>query len=502
MSATSEPRRITPLIWAGLGVLLAAADLTALAALLPQITVDLNVPLPGGLSDVAWVVSAYLIGNIVALPITGRLADRVPRRLVYVAALLIFVVGSVGSALAPTVWLLVAARAVQAVGAGALVPITMALATDVLPRARWALAFGVISAVDTAGWALGPLYGAAFVRWLDWRWLFWINVPLGLLAAAGGWWGLRHLPTARSGRRIDWLGAALLTAALTALNIGLSKLGGGATGGISFEVQQPGIDWAAALPWLAGGLLALGLFVASQVRRPTPLINLTWLRQPAVAAAGLINLLFGALLIVATVNVPLFTNAAADRGGAVAATLQDAALRSGLALMAMTGLMALCAPLGGALAARVGARAVVLAGAALSAAGFALLRTWQISTTLPVMAAELALLGVGFGLLLAPPAAAVVGAAPADERGVAASLVLLLRLSGMSLGLSALTAWSLAAFDARSAALTFQELTAERVQGITVAVLHTTFGAAAVAALVIAALALVQPRTSTPPENV
>ena len=151
--------------------------------------------------------------------------------------------------------------------------------------------------------------------------------------------------------------------------------------------------------------------------------------------------------------------------------------------MALTGLMALGAPLGGALSQRVDARWVAAAGVVCAAIGFWFMRTWQPTTPVWTLCAHLLIVGTGFGLLLAPPAALIVEAAPPDERGLASSLVLLLRLSGMSLGLSLLTAWSINRFEALSQAVTLAELTGERIQNIIVAVLAAAFGVAAVLAL-------------------
>ncbi|MBA3943453.1 MAG: MFS transporter [Herpetosiphonaceae bacterium] len=493
----NSPRRWLVLGWACLGVLLAAADLTALTTLIPQMTFDLEVPLPGGLNDVAWVVSAYLISNIVALPLSGRLADRFDRRLVLIGSLCIFMLGSMSSALAPSLWLLVAARALQGVGAGALVPITMALATDLLPRSRWPLAFGLIAAVDTVGWALGPLYGALFVSapGLTWRGLFWANVPVALLAAAGSWYALRDLQRTPNRRPIDLSGAALLTLGLLTLNLGLGKLGGGASSGISFDAQPATLPWQAALPWVVSGVVLLALFVVAELHVKEPLINLRWLLQPHIAAAGLVNVLFGALLITAAVNVPLFVNAVSTTTtGSPEAMVRSAALQSGLLLIVLTGLMALCAPLGGSLAGRIGPAPVLLAGALCAMLGFWLMRSWTAATLPLVLRGHLALVGLGFGFLLAPPAAVIIAAAPAGERGLASSLVILLRLSGMSLGLSALTAWSLARFNILSTGESLGGLTAERIQQITVNVLTSTFTAATGLALLIMLLGLVRAR--------
>lgn len=481
----AAPHALAILSSACVAVALAAADLTAVSTLLPRIIFDLEVPLPDGLSDAAWVVSAYLIGSIVTLPLSGRLSDRLQRRPVFAACLAIFALGSIGSALAPSLGLLIAARAVQALGAGAMVPVTMALATDLLPARQWALAFGLIGAVDTAGWAIGPLYGALFVRYLDWRWLFWINVPLALLIGLLTWRMLAELRRPEQPPAIDWPGALLFTAGLLGLSWGLSQLGESASAG-AIPIDTAGgaaLPLAQALPWLGGGALLLLVFGLLERRSAAPLLQWSWLGRRSIIAASAANLLFGVLLIVASVNVPLFVNAVSGQQSAdLEQFVRDAALRSGLVLGAMTLLMTVCAPLGGWLAPRLGSRTVISGGALVASGGFWLMRGWTPATSLPTMLGHLALVGLGFGLLIAPIAAIVINAAPAHERGLASSLVLLVRLSGMSLGLSALTAWSLIRFRTLAAPYSIGELP-QIIDRLTSQVLAGSFALAALIAL-------------------
>lgn len=459
-----------------LAVALAAADLTAVSTLLPRIIFDLEIPLPDGLTDAAWIVSAYLIGSSVTLPLSGRLSDRFARGPVFLLCLALFALGSIGAALATNLPVLIAARAVQALGAGAMVPVTMALATDLLPPRQWTFAFGVIGAVDTAGWAIGPVYGAFFVQFWDWRALFWINVPLALVIAGATWRVLRGLGASAAPQPIDWRSATVLTAGLIAVNWGLSRLGESANAGVSVAEQR--LPVAAAAPWLIAGAALLGVFTALERRSPAPLIGGRWVAQTSVIAAGVANLIFGVLLVIATVNVPLFVNATMPQGGLELEEFVQAAARlSGFLLGAMTLLMTACSLLGGWLAPRLGARAVLGAGAAASAVGFWLMRGWTIGTPAWSMALHLALVGVGLGLLIAPLATMVVNAAPATERGLASSLVLLARLSGMSIGLSALTAWSLTRFRALAAPYSIVELPTV-IDRLTAQVLAGSFGVA------------------------
>lgn len=483
----AAPHALAILSSACIAVALAAADLTAVSTLLPKIIFDLEVPLPDGLSDAAWIVSAYLIGSIVVLPISGRLSDRLQRRPVFAACLAIFAIGSIGSALAPNLGFLIAARAVQALGAGAMVPVTMALATDLLPSRQWPLAFGLIGAIDTAGWAIGPLYGALFVRYLEWRWLFWINLPLALVIGVLTWRMLRGLRRPDSTAPIGWPGALVFTGALIALNWGLSQLGESAnTGALPFDAAGgAGLPLRQALPWLGGGVVLLVIFGLLERRSSAPLLQWSWLARRPIVAASAANLLFGMLLIVASVNVPLFINTVTgQQSDSIDQFVRDAALRSGLVLGAMTLLMTICAPLGGWLAARIDTRAVISGGALAAGAGFWLMRGWTPDTVLPTMLGHLALVGLGFGLLIAPIAAIVINAAPDQERGLASSLVLLVRLSGMSLGLSALTAWSLTRFRTLATPYSLTELP-QIIDRLTSQVLAGSFGLAALLALII-----------------
>ncbi|MCB0077922.1 MAG: MFS transporter, partial [Anaerolineales bacterium] len=134
-----------------LNVFVAALDLTVMASVLPQLIVDFQVPLPGGLADTAWIVNAYLIAYVVTMPLAGKISDLYGRRIVFVVCLALFAAGSVGAALARDVWPMVVARAVQALGGGAMVPVALAAVSDAVPRRFQALAIGVVAAVDTAG---------------------------------------------------------------------------------------------------------------------------------------------------------------------------------------------------------------------------------------------------------------------------------------------------------------------------------------------------------------
>src|ERR671911_685672 len=169
-----------------MAVLLGALDLTVIATILPGMVTDLRIN-AADVDRYVWIVNSYLLAYIVAIPVVGRLSDIVGRTLAFQASLALFLVGSIVCAIAGDLPSMVAGRTIQGAGGGALLPVTMALVGDVLPPGRRASALGLVGAIDTLGWVMGPLWGAALVEVAPgqepWRWVFIINVPLALVAA-------------------------------------------------------------------------------------------------------------------------------------------------------------------------------------------------------------------------------------------------------------------------------------------------------------------------------
>jgi MFS family permease len=437
------------------------------SAVLPQVVYDLQIP-QTEINITAWIVSGYLLAYTVAMTFMGRLSDLIDRRRVFLLALVIFGLGSYLVAVADT-WptqlalrgyylffegrpdparvslvLLVAARMVQALGGGAMVPVGMALASDLYPPEQRARPLGIIAAVDTSGWVVGHLYGGIVTRYFDWRVIFWLNLPVCLLAFGLIAVALRSLPHPPRSGRMDWLGAVLISACLITLNIGL----GSSETGDAFTASPSGAGVPQfSLPLICMAVFFLLLFLYRQVRVGDPLIPLSLFKSSNFSNAALANFLIGFSLFVAIANVPLFINTL------VARDLAQGAWDSGWMLSGLTVPMALASIPGGWLAVRHGYRWPALLGLAGTIAGFGLMSTWVASTPYAVMIPHLALAGIGLGLTIAPIAAAAINTAPASHYGTASALVIIFRLLGMTVSVSGMAAFDQQRFNTLSTQL-------------------------------------------------
>jgi MFS family permease len=371
-----------------------------------------------------------------------------------------------------------------------MVPVGMAIIGDVYRPAKRPSALGTLGAIDTAGWVWGPLYGAVLVRFLSWRWQFYLNIPLTIIAIAAAWWALADLPKAKRTGRIDWLGTALLSIGLLALSLALLNSSDIQSVGTLSELT--GKEEPSTIPLYGIALLAVILFIYVERRLSRklnstgrsqspdvvePLLDPTLFRRPNFSQATIINFFVGAVLIIAMVNVPLLINV-------LEGDPQRAAVSSGLLLSSMTASMALLAYVGGRLTERWSYRPVAVAGLILIAIAFAAMGlTWSPDASYSQMAPQLVVLGAGFGLIIAPIGAAVINAAPTHQLGIASSLVIVVRLIGMSVGLSSLTAWGLYRFSILRAQVNlpplddpgFQTALTDGLTRTTVGVLAETF---------------------------
>ena len=420
-----------PLILAvvGLGAFVTALDQTVVVTALPSLMLDLKISLTQ-LDQASWIITAYLLGYTAAMPVIGRLADVYGYTRVYQISLIVFVIGTSLVAVSQSLEWMVWARVIQAVGGGATVSIGLAIAGSALPRKQWGLALGIVAGAAEAGSMLGPAYGGAIIELSNWRWIFWLNVPQSAVLFLALFW-LPNQPNREA--RVDYLGSALLVAALLLVSLALSR-------GSLFTLSSP-------VPFAMGGVgLALaGVLLVVERRTQQPLLSPALFRAKAFLAANGAQLLVGVSLIIAMVTVPLMANT----------IMGKTPLTGAMWLLRMTGAIPVGAVIGGLLLGRVGIRPVMVAGLGLAALGLFLVSGWDLDVKDPQLTLHLTIAGLGFGLVISPIMTQALTAASDDYRATSASLVVVSRMLGMTLGLAALSAWGVEHFQTLTAGLEF-----------------------------------------------
>src|SRR3954463_7711180 len=323
----------------------------------------------GGIHYYSWVFTAYLLTSTVTVPIYGKLADLYGRKPVLLAGIAVFLVGSMASGLAQGIGALIAFRALQGLGAGAMQPTTLTIVGDIYNLEERARMQGVFGAVWGVAGLIGPLLGGVIVKYLSWRWVFFINVPAGIAAAALLVVSL-HENVEHRRHSLDWAGSGLLTFGLTALLFG-------AQGGAASAVGLP----------VAG--VCLAIFFAAERRAPEPVLPLDLFRQRVMAVATASGALVGAGMISMVTYVPLY----------VQGVLGGSPTEAGSAITPMVIGWPIASAISGRMLPRVGFRVLVRSGLIISAvAAVALAALLRPGASLHVPQAMSALFGIGLGL--------------------------------------------------------------------------------------------------------
>lgn len=393
------------------GAFMGQVDASVAQLILPSLERDFR----ASLGSVAWVAVGYLLVMAAMLPVFGRWADLAGRKRLYCGGFLVFVLGSAGCGWAPDLPILIAARLVQALGGALLSANSVALIVAAAGSQRRGRALGIQSAAQALGLCVGPVLGGFLIDTLGWRWVFWINVPVGALGILAGWIILPQTPQ-RPRVPFDWVGTFWLVPGLAALLLAVNE--GGRKG-----LESPWLWVPAAL-----AVIFLTAFVRQERRTQYPLLNLSLARNPIFAAgcvAGLISyaILFGVFLLLPF----LFSR-----------VYHLPAWESGLRLAVIPVALALGAPMGGAWSDRRGSRGPTLTGMVGLGLGLMVLALSLNGSPkdLPWAMVGLVLLGAGQGFFIAPNNSSVLSAAGPGETGEAGGLVNLMRSLGMSLGVS------------------------------------------------------------------
>jgi EmrB/QacA subfamily drug resistance transporter len=397
-------------IFAGLMLvmLLAALDSTIVATALPTIVGDL-----GGLERLSWVTSAYLLAQTAVTPLYGKLGDQLGRKRVLQSAVVLFLVGSGLCGLAGSMTELIAFRAVQGLGAGGLIVLVQATIGDIVSpreRGRYQGLFGGVFGVASV---VGPLLGGLIVEHLSWRWIFYVNLPVGIVALAVI---ASTLPavSVRSRPSIDYLGAGVLAAALSAIVL-VASLGGTTWAWGSAQVVLVG----------AAGVVALGVFILVERRAQEPVLPIALLRDEVFRVAGLLSLIVGFALFGSVTFLPLFFQT----------VFHSSPTGAGLRLIPLMGGLLLTSVVSGRLISRTGRyRLFPIVGTLVMTAGLLLLSRLRVMTSSLEADGYLLVLGLGLGLVMQVLVLAVQNAVEYSVLGSATSGVTLARGVGGSIG--------------------------------------------------------------------
>lgn len=412
----SSARTNLIVLYLALGGLSFAVLQSLVAPALATIGADLDV----STGDISWILTAYLLSASVMTPILGRLGDMLGKRRILIVVLALLLVGTLMAALAPNLGVLIVGRVLQG-AAGAVMPLSIGIVRDELPREKVGVTIGLLSAIFGIGAGVGIVAAGPIVENLSWHWLFWLPLVLVVIALVGVIFGLPESPVRKPGR-LDVVGALIVTVALVSLLLAVSK------------GQSWGWDDGKTIGLLALGVVALVVFVLVELRVKEPLIDMRLMKIRGVWTANVVGLVFGFAMFGTFVLVPTILQLPAETGYGFGKSVSEA----GLFLLPTVVMMVIFGPVAGILVRKVGPKLPLFLGGISVTAAFVLPalahgELWQ------VVVSGL-LTGAGIGLAFAAMSNAIIESVPAEQTGEASSVNTIARTIGSSIGTAVIAA--------------------------------------------------------------
>ncbi|TBL81835.1 MDR family MFS transporter [Paenibacillus thalictri] len=392
-----------------LALLLSALDQTIVSTAMPTIVGQL-----GGLDKFVWVFSAYLIANVISIPIFGKLSDMYGRKLFFLLGLVVFMVGSALCGTSQSMLQLIIYRVVQGIGGGALMPITFAIVFDIFPPEKRGKMQGFFGAVFGLSSVLGPLIGAYFTDYVAWQWIFYINLPLGVVSFI-----IISIFYHGSGQpkkeKIDWAGTIVFGAAVLSLMLAL-ELGG---------KEYPWGSWQIIGLFAAFAVLFV-LFLVIEKYAASPVIPLALFKNKLFTASMGVGFFYGAVMLSAATYIPLF----------VQGVFEGSATNAGLVLTPMMLGSVLSSMFGGRFIGKLTYRNIMLFSAGLLIVATALLSTISTGTPRGLVTVYMVLLGLGIGTSFPIVSISALHGIPFHQRGIVSGLVAFFRTIGSAVGVT------------------------------------------------------------------
>jgi EmrB/QacA subfamily drug resistance transporter len=405
-----ETRKWWTLAAVAVGLFMIMLDNTVVNVALPSIRADLGI----GISELEWVVNAYALTFGVLLLTGGKLADLLGRRAIFISGLVIFTASSLACGLAGNAEVLIAARTVQGIGAALMNPATLSIITATFPPRQRGMAIGIWAGVAALALAFGPIVGGVLTEKINWSWIFFINIPVGVIGVLAAWFFIDETKDTSHEQRLDVPGLLSSAIGLFALTFGL------------IETNDHAWTSSRVLILLTIAVVALAVFVLLELRQRLPMLDLSLFRNSTFAGANTAMLIVGLAMFGIFFFNSLFLQQVLGYGP----------IKTGATFLPLTLLIMFVAPVAGQISDRIGARWLMGAGMTMLSISLLIFGTLDAQSSFWNILPGLVIGGLGMALTMAPTTSAAMGSVPVDKSGVGSAVINSMRQVGGSLGIA------------------------------------------------------------------